>query len=201
MGRARDRSGICVALAHPCAARCRSQAGRRPVAFQVRPRPQSRRGRRFARAFAKFGTAQPASWRQQRQGFEEIGLARPIVSGQHDEARINRKIKRGVGAKIGQREPPHARLTKGSGAMRVTSALAPRETFHSLPEKTPVDYVRRPYSPLKPYIPVHKAGSRPAIVDVRRRHRHVMPLAPNRPRMDLLIASKSVTLQAARGRK
>ena len=99
------------------AARCRSQAGRRPLRFEF-GRDRKAAAAAVSRAFAKFGPAQPTARRQQRQGFEEIGLASPIVSGQHDEARINGKIERGVGAKIGQREPPHARLGESRGGYR-----------------------------------------------------------------------------------
>jgi len=64
----------------------------------------------IARKIAQFRPAQPASRRKQRQGFKTIGLASPIFSGQHDEARVNGKIELDVGAKIGQREPPHTRM-------------------------------------------------------------------------------------------
>src|ERR1700726_399900 len=64
-------------------------------------------------AVAHFRPAQATSRRKQREGFEKIGFARAIVSSQHDEARVNGKIERGVGAKIGEREPPHARLGEG----------------------------------------------------------------------------------------
>ena len=62
---------------------------------------------------AQFRPAQATSRRKQREGFEEIGFARTIVSGEHDEARVNGKIERGIGAEIGEREPPHACLGEG----------------------------------------------------------------------------------------
>src|SRR5437868_1226094 len=58
-----------------------------------------------SRAVAQFRPAQATSRRKQREGFEKIGFARAIVSGQHDEARVDGKIERGVGAKIGERDP------------------------------------------------------------------------------------------------
>ena len=61
-------------------------------------------GAPVSRAIGKFGAAQAPAGRQQRQGFERIGLPRAIVAGQHDSLPCDGEVELGVGAKIGERE-------------------------------------------------------------------------------------------------
>ena len=61
----------------------------------------------FARHFGQFGAAQAPARREQRQGFEQIGLAGAVVAGERHHVGGDAQVERGIGAEIRQRDPPH----------------------------------------------------------------------------------------------
>jgi hypothetical protein len=141
-----------------------------------------------------------ASGLQLRCPFKHGHVSKQLPQRERREPEFARAPMWLVGAKIGQREPPHARLGESLGDVGAGVAMAPQQTFRSLPEKTPVDYARRPCSTIiqhKKYSSQMSAPNR-RFPGVRRRSRSTGALAPNRHRVVLLIASKQMTLQAVR---
>ena len=71
----------------------------------AQPRTHAKPARTAVPRHLSQGTAAKAATRgQQRNRLEHIGLARPIVAGQHDEPGLRRDQGVGVGPEIGQRE-------------------------------------------------------------------------------------------------
>ena len=58
-----------------------------------------------AAQIAKPGAAQAGARRQQRERFEEIGLAGAVGPGEHHRARVGRQLDAGETAEVGQRQP------------------------------------------------------------------------------------------------
>ena len=113
------RAGICAAATtRRRAGRCRSRAGpcRSGVSISIEtaqpPAPPTRAHR------AEIGAAQAAARREHRQSFEHIGLARAVLTGEHDAIAADVEIERGVGAEIRQNEPPHRGLARGGRRAR-----------------------------------------------------------------------------------
>ena len=83
---------------------------------------QLQRGRPAARAadageIAEVGPAQAPPGGEHGEGFEHIGLARPVLPGQRDERRLHPQVEGGVGAEIGERQPPHHGAAQGWGVI------------------------------------------------------------------------------------
>ena len=89
-----------------------SAAGSKPVPSRCSPCAASRsdrdreraRPRRCAPIDGELGPAQAASGREQRQGFDEVGLAGAVLADERHQAARHLEVERGVGAEIGQRE-------------------------------------------------------------------------------------------------
>ncbi len=77
------------------------------------------------RAIGQLRPAQPAPGREQRQRLENIGLAGPILAGERHQLRLYRAIQRGIGAIIGELQPPrHGGENRGGGAGRHAGRFA-----------------------------------------------------------------------------
>ena len=79
---------------------------------------QLKRGRPAARAadageIAEVSPSQPAPGGEHGEGFEHIGLARPVLPGERDERRLHLEVEGGIGAEIREREPPHHGAAQG----------------------------------------------------------------------------------------
>ena len=61
---------------------------------------------------ASSARLQAPARRQQRQSLEEIGLAGAVLAAQDDEAAVDRKIERRIGAEIVQHQAPHERAPR-----------------------------------------------------------------------------------------
>ena len=83
----------------------------------------------FARHFLEVGAAQAPAGGEERQGFEQIGLARAIVAGERDETPRRAQVERGIGAEIGQRDAPDERrmVVAGGGHAGVLAAAVRRD--------------------------------------------------------------------------
>ena len=68
-----------------------------------------------ARASGELGAPEPSPRREQRQGFEEISLARAVLAAKHDQRALERQIERRVGAEVPEHQPAHHRAAARAG--------------------------------------------------------------------------------------
>ena len=79
-----------------------------------------------ARHFGQGRAAQPAPRREQRHRLEHVGLARPVLAGEHDEARPRREQGVAMVAEVGEDEAGEGHRPSPSGtAARGTEACHP----------------------------------------------------------------------------
>ena len=68
-----------------------------------------------ARASGELGAPEAAPRREQRQGFEEIGLSRAVLAAKHDQRAFEREVEAGVGTKVPEHQPAHHRAAARAG--------------------------------------------------------------------------------------
>ena len=75
------------------------------------------------RAFADLRPPQTAAGRKHRERLEHIGLARAILAGERDKPYADVTARLRIGAKVRERQPPHARRADRCGRMGCHAAL------------------------------------------------------------------------------
>ena len=78
---------------------------------------------------AQLGATETATGREQRQRLEQIGLAGAVLAPEGDQRAVERKIERGIGAKVPQHQPSHhgaARARRGRARRGIIGDVARR---------------------------------------------------------------------------
>ena len=75
-----------------------------------RPERLGRSGGPLAHMLSQLGAAQTPSRRQERNGIQDIGLARAILSGQDNSRARRHQFAHGIGTEIGKVQPRHGQL-------------------------------------------------------------------------------------------